>query len=125
MHQVTPPIWADQRGPHQASIVQWGTMAKPVPNWKLIDCPKCGRPRGRDCFVAHIDQFCCPERQAAVGIGRKVLPLPLNVMNPGKNPTYRCKMSAHKNCSGHHHGNHGLPGLKCTCSCHCKRRETL
>jgi hypothetical protein len=100
-------------------------MAKPVPNWKLIDCPKCGSLRGRDCFVEQIDQFCCPERQAAAGIGRKVLRLPLNLKNPGKNPTHKCRMHNHKQCSGYHHGNHGLPGLKCTCSCHRRWRQAL
>jgi hypothetical protein len=94
------------------------TMGKHIPNWKLIDCPKCGSKKSYNCTVEKINQLCCPERAAAAGLGRKNFQLPRTIMRLGSNPTNVCRRYQHTSCKGRHQGNHGLPGLPCTCSCH-------
>jgi len=99
-------------------------LKKPVPNWKLIDCPKCGKLKGQDCYVKHLNLFCCPERARAAGIGRKNLALPRADFRLGCDPASKCKKKKHATCPGHHPRNHGLPGLLCTCNCHRQSKKT-
>ena len=102
-------------------------MGKPVPNWKLIDCPKCGKLAGQNCHVEEITDLCCPERARLAGIGRKDLnqELARTFFHPGRNPTHACgEKHEHSRCKGRHQGNHGLPGLPCTCTCHRTRKKS-
>ena len=43
---------------------------------------------------------------------------------PGTNPTGSCRRQKHSGCSGRHAAKYGLPGDRCTCTCHgVKKRE--
>ena len=93
-------------------------------SYSNVVCPRCGASVGKPCIFQKGEfRMFHKERVLQVSVETKKVFVPPDTPFPGSTPSGACRAGSHRNCSGKGRAKHGLPGEKCTCTCHKKEKS--